>query len=1345
MYNYFLFYSAFALIIIVIFAFVFFQDACFFSVVNIGGGSCACFQGYGQQGGGSHDTKTDGKDGYEECGARSEYNKKDTGEAGQSPATIEKPLSPEEKGDACQEAMKPFEEVVNPDQEKGSDKNSLNDQDKTLVISALEKATNLSKSESWDPEQVQDILKILEMIGKPTGTMLVQALWERDPSKIAELLPGVVALDQIIELSEQGKQEKTDRSQSRDEENTPDTEKKAPPLVMKGLPLGLLFSAIRLFTDDRVFRWILGFIMIMYSDIPYLYQTIRDLAGCSLKRIYEGQNEVKECGFLLDLDRLRDPGAGNIGIVSQFREAMLPIILSLGISMEEISKRAKWSDAGNRLEAATEGIDISKEEVPGTAQPGGSEGNKEAPENEEDSDRAQSPVNTGEASEECDTVEFEAGCFTINDVQIRLSELHTLADEVLRRMAAEIKRKDSSCSVVLESNKKEFSGALVRLDEQYNELREAEGTLSKSQMSLMCSVLLKLIAKVESFLKNAQRVFSTCDKNEATNKPYYVDKEMRRVLSHAKLQKELGKLWPIFRQYMTLLLEKDSKEENATEKAVPPSASGTLHGTLDALGALLENIGRATAKRTKQQARCFSDARSCLYDLRQILENLKEQKVEDEDSQESYCILFLLMTIRRRIDMCLKEWEQGTPDYTAARNACALILQKGFMNNLYIRVAECLLCFGSEILKDTSFEQASFSKDMPAGQGNEDASSAPDGSSDSAEVPVMGNEGSDCAPGQTAEAELDGAKEKAEDLIRILEETIKSLVDSLENITGKSKRGRKKKAGSTADGSGLQDPSDNIQPLEEDERQRILSATEILNSFRSDLRKKVDDVSENASIIAWTAIADMASYINNKLKKHLDKKTDSENGTMLSFSAAMTACKFITGPRFTSKIEDFIKGLEKFSEVDSWKRGSSTPDSYVPVNLNAPSQNWFVDDEQILPLDERARLTKKLWEEGKDPTDIRIWLEYIMSRVSTETFGTPTGEGVFCKLTGIEFSRALRYLTGLRFSPSALMRLIREDMKCHNRQAAKVDQIGEPHPLRNSQYRYIDACREHADFTDTLVISVDTKALILLGRLKHDNAKILCGRNAKHYKVNDHDFANSMSEIYPDGTDLVGQERMSENAVLKPVGLYCLNDGTGYISLVLGKDTAESMCNLIRSVIRIKKREMPSLKKVLILADGGGANTANGISWQNELLDLADREQMILQICHYSCGTSKHNVIEHKLFGPISLHWRGKPFLDIEHVASYISTTSLHKDPNNRVTCWFDQTHYMTNAEKKAAGQMVMTRKMLDKKAGDRIYHPFSAETDMYRWNYVIYPTGKVPETHDVPEFKEEIKSADAA
>ena len=65
----------------------------------------------------------------------------------------------------------------------------------------------------------------------------------------------------------------------------------------------------------------------------------------------------------------------------------------------------------------------------------------------------------------------------------------------------------------------------------------------------------------------------------------------------------------------------------------------------------------------------------------------------------------------------------------------------------------------------------------------------------------------------------------------------------------------------------------------------------------------------------------------------------------------------------------------------------------------------------------------------------------------------------------------------------------------------------------------------------------------------------------------------------------------------------------------------------------------------LTLCDGGGSNGWRSRLWKLQLQEqLADRLGLEVMVCHYPKNASKWNPIEHRLFGPVSLNWAGKPF-----------------------------------------------------------------------------------------------------
>ena len=86
----------------------------------------------------------------------------------------------------------------------------------------------------------------------------------------------------------------------------------------------------------------------------------------------------------------------------------------------------------------------------------------------------------------------------------------------------------------------------------------------------------------------------------------------------------------------------------------------------------------------------------------------------------------------------------------------------------------------------------------------------------------------------------------------------------------------------------------------------------------------------------------------------------------------------------------------------------------------------------------------------------------------------------------------------------------------------------------------------------------------------------------------------------------------------------------------------------------------------------------------------------------------------------LSIHWRGRVFDDIESVVTAARETRTAG--GLRVHCWFDPKKYLTNEEKRAQNLFVPTRETVAEKLDGRIVHPYSPDTAMYAWNYVIFP-----------------------
>jgi len=173
------------------------------------------------------------------------------------------------------------------------------------------------------------------------------------------------------------------------------------------------------------------------------------------------------------------------------------------------------------------------------------------------------------------------------------------------------------------------------------------------------------------------------------------------------------------------------------------------------------------------------------------------------------------------------------------------------------------------------------------------------------------------------------------------------------------------------------------------------------------------------------------------------------------------------------------------------------------------------------------------------------------------------------------------------------------------------------------------------------VISVDAKKKELIGDFKNAGR---CWCQAAE-AVNDHDFESE--------------------AICKavPYGIYDLNHNRGYIYVSQSADTAQFAVEMIaRWWKTFGQYDFPNAPGLLTLCDGGGSNGWRSRLWKLQLQEqLADRLGLEVMVCHYPKNASKWNPIEHRLFGPVSLNWAGKPLRTLETMLAYIRGTTTRK------------------------------------------------------------------------------------
>jgi hypothetical protein len=204
------------------------------------------------------------------------------------------------------------------------------------------------------------------------------------------------------------------------------------------------------------------------------------------------------------------------------------------------------------------------------------------------------------------------------------------------------------------------------------------------------------------------------------------------------------------------------------------------------------------------------------------------------------------------------------------------------------------------------------------------------------------------------------------------------------------------------------------------------------------------------------------------------------------------------------------------------------------------------------------------------------------------------------------------------------------------RKALKKKTMGH-HRDRNAQFKKIARLKKKYLKAGLPVISIDTKKKELLGEFYRD------GRIDTQATIatNDHDFGSAgVGTVIPHGVYDVGQNR-------------------GFLHLNTSHDTSELACDSIAGWWEEHgQADYPEAKKILVLCDGGGSNSATRYIFKEELQKLADRLGLEIRVAHYPPYCSKYNPIEHRLFPHVTRACRGVIFQTLETAQYYMAKAS---------------------------------------------------------------------------------------
>ena len=239
-------------------------------------------------------------------------------------------------------------------------------------------------------------------------------------------------------------------------------------------------------------------------------------------------------------------------------------------------------------------------------------------------------------------------------------------------------------------------------------------------------------------------------------------------------------------------------------------------------------------------------------------------------------------------------------------------------------------------------------------------------------------------------------------------------------------------------------------------------------------------------------------------------------------------------------------------------------------------------------------------------------LDYIDSLLQENTYGNPMSIVSYTSLSLRDIAKAVFDEKGIKISQNIVSNAL-DELGYSKQKNQKMEQLGEPHPDRDAQFKHINETGMRFVAEGQPFISVDCKKKENIGNFQNDGREYRHINDARH--VLDHDFP------------------IAELGKVAPYGIYSINDNTGFINLGTSHDTAEFAVQSVRSWwYSIGKHNFPNATKLYISADGGGSNGSRNRLWKWELAKLAEETGLEIEVSHFPPGTSKWNKVEHRLF-----------------------------------------------------------------------------------------------------------------
>jgi hypothetical protein len=301
--------------------------------------------------------------------------------------------------------------------------------------------------------------------------------------------------------------------------------------------------------------------------------------------------------------------------------------------------------------------------------------------------------------------------------------------------------------------------------------------------------------------------------------------------------------------------------------------------------------------------------------------------------------------------------------------------------------------------------------------------------------------------------------------------------------------------------------------------------------------------------------------------------------------------------------------------------------------------------------------------------------------LSNEVAGEPTNNQRWVRSSLRKLSAQLAQ-QGHRACTHTVARLLRK--KGYSLRVIKKRHAGTQHPDRDKQFQYIAAQKARYLAEGLPVISIDTKKKELIGNYRREG-----------------------TSWQKDPIEVDAYYASARQCVAVPFGIYDVALNTGYVTVGISANTSEFAVNCLESWWRHYGRlAYPHGNRLLVFADGGGANGYNLRTWKNNIQErLCDTIGLTVTLSHYPPGCSRWNPVEYQLFSHISMNWAGRPLTNLDVMLALIRGTTTKSGLN--VEACLDQRLYNK-------GRKVTQRQMKELALSTHDVCP--------HWNYTLAP-----------------------